>query len=71
MKLTDESLMPFGKYGQGGDQKKMKDVPADYLLWMNDNLIQQEENGAELRDDQKALLEYVQDNKEAIEKEVE
>jgi len=30
MKLEDESVMPYGKY-QG---KKMKDVPASYLIWL-------------------------------------
>jgi uncharacterized protein (DUF3820 family) len=32
-KLTDESLMPFGKYK--GD--KMTNVPASYLIWLYDN----------------------------------
>lgn len=30
--MTDESLMPFGKY-RG---RQMADVPADYLLWLYD-----------------------------------
>jgi hypothetical protein len=30
--MTDDSLMPFGKY----KGKKMIDVPARYLLWLND-----------------------------------
>lgn len=30
MKLTDQSLMPFGKH-RG---KNMEDVPASYLLWL-------------------------------------
>lgn len=30
--LKDDSLMPFGKH-QG---KKMANVPAGYLLWLND-----------------------------------
>lgn len=33
--LTDDSLMPFGKY----KGKPMADVPASYLLWLwNDGL---------------------------------
>ena len=32
-KLTDGSLMPFGKYK--GD--KMVNVPASYLLWLYEN----------------------------------
>lgn len=33
MALTDNSLMPYGKY-RG---VKMINVPADYLLWLFDN----------------------------------
>lgn len=33
--LTDDSPMPFGMYGPGqGDQRKLRDVPAPYLLWL-------------------------------------
>ena len=32
MKLTDESLMPFGKY----KGEKMVNVPASYLMWIYD-----------------------------------
>jgi len=31
MKLTDSSLMPFGKY----KGRKMKEVPASYLDWLH------------------------------------
>lgn len=31
--MTDESIMPFGKYkGQ-----KLANIPADYLIWLHDN----------------------------------
>lgn len=30
--MTDQDLMPFGKY----KYRKMEDVPADYLLWLRD-----------------------------------
>jgi len=33
MKLTDESLMPYGKEHKG---KRMDKVPASYLLWVVD-----------------------------------
>lgn len=33
MKLTDKSLMPYGKH-QG---KLMSRIPADYLLWLHGN----------------------------------
>ena len=36
--LTDESLMPFGKY----KGTKMANVPATYLLWLFNNEL---ENG--------------------------
>ena len=32
-KLTDESLMPWGKY----KGEKMADVPASYLIWIYEN----------------------------------
>lgn len=33
--LTDESQMPFGKYGpKQGDCRKLRDIPADYLLYL-------------------------------------
>lgn len=38
MKLTDQSLMPFGKYAGA----KMEEVPAKYLLWLWDNGVHQE-----------------------------
>lgn len=31
--LTDESLMPFGKY----KGEKMANVPASYLIWIYEN----------------------------------
>lgn len=31
--LTDESLMPYGKY----KDYKMANVPASYLMWLYDN----------------------------------
>ncbi len=32
-KFTDQSLMPFGKH----KDKKLADVPDEYLLWLYDN----------------------------------
>lgn len=53
-KITDSSLMPYGKY----KGKKMANIPASYLLWMyrNDKLF-------------KALEVYVEENMDALEKE--
>jgi len=31
--FTDDSIMPFGAH----KGKRMEDVPADYLLWLEDN----------------------------------
>lgn len=33
MELTDDSLMPYGKY----KGTKMANVPASYLMWLYDN----------------------------------
>lgn len=56
-KITDETPCPFGKAYYG---VKMANVPADYLLWVLDNL-------SNLRADVRA---YIEDNKTALEKEV-
>ena len=53
--MTDESVMPFGKYK--GD--KMINVPSDYLLWLLNN-------GKCFGDVKK----YLEDNKEVLEAEV-
>ncbi len=35
--LTDNDLMPFGKFSKPPDgPRKMEDVPASYLLWLWD-----------------------------------
>lgn len=33
MQLTENSIMPYGKY----KGKKMFNIPADYLLWLREN----------------------------------
>ena len=65
--LEDSSPMPFGQH----EKTEMKDVPAKYLLWMNDNLVEREQGGQKLRDDEKAVMSYVQERIEAIELEAE
>lgn len=38
--MDDESHMTFGKYGPAkGDHRTMKDIPAQYLLWLWDNVL--------------------------------
>ena len=54
MILTDESLMPFGKY----KGTKMANVPASYLLWLNTQPALSQ-----------SVREYIQDNLEVLQKE--
>ena len=62
-KVEDNDPIPFGKH----EGTLMKDVPADYLIWMNDNLVEREGMGQKLRDDERAVLNYIQANLESIE----
>lgn len=52
--LNENSIMPYGKY----EGKQLKDVPADYLLWLyyNDRAS-------------KEIEEYVERNLEALKEE--
>ena len=35
---TDNDWMPYGKYGpKKNDPRQLKDVPANYLIWLHDN----------------------------------
>lgn len=58
-KLTDTSLMPFGKH-RG---KPMIDVPADYLIYVYESYPLEIRGGAEVRD-------YISDNLEVLRHEV-
>lgn len=51
---TDETLMPFGKKHKG---KKLKDVPASYLLWVEETLR---------RDEWRDLQTYIKNNMETL-----
>lgn len=53
--MTDESIMPFGKY----KGEKMADVPADYLLWLYEN----NKCGGEVKA-------YIEDNLQVIKDEI-
>lgn len=66
-KVNDDSPMPFGKF----EGTRMDKVSPKYLLWMNDNLVEREQSGQKLRDDEKAVMNYVQERIEAIELEAE
>ncbi|HBD93528.1 MAG TPA: hypothetical protein DC057_05090 [Spirochaetia bacterium] len=52
--LTDNDLMPFGKY----KGEKMVNVPATYLLFMKDKIKN------------KKILEYIEDNIDVLDFEV-
>ncbi len=54
-KLTDESLMPFGKY----KGKKMANVPAYYLLYIYDGGLMAG-----------PVYDYIQDNIDALKQEI-
>jgi hypothetical protein len=62
-KLTDESPMPFGKH----KGTEMSDVPADYLLWLGEQMAHEDS----LPDWKKPVYDYIEDNYEALQKEVE
>lgn len=54
--LTDNCLMPLGKY----KNIPMQDVPAEYLIWYRQNA----------KSPNKRLMDYIVDNWEALQKEV-
>lgn len=61
--LTDDSPMPFGKYGpHKGDPKKMKDVPAQWLHWYWTN-------GGEKKTKTCGVAAYIEKNIRALAKE--
>ena len=62
-KLNDDSLMPFGKH----KGTKMKDVPADYLLWFFEE--KSSALSSTLSSQDETVLEYIDDNLEGVEEE--
>lgn len=59
MKLTDESLMPWGKEHRG---KKMANVPASYLDWAYSFIVEKNINSISARD----LKIYIDENRDVI-----
>lgn len=60
--LTDESIMPYGKY----KDKALEDVPASYLLWLEGQLKKHHGNSKF----NILLLDYIEDNRDELEKEM-
>lgn len=62
--LTDDSPMPFGKYGpKSKDPRPLKKVPAGYLLWLWEGT-----SGPELYKQTGGVADYIRTNFSAIEK---
>lgn len=62
MNLTDNDIMPFGKY-RG---EAMANVPASHLLWLKEKF---EKDGAYGRDG-KLVNQYIKDNLEVLQIEI-
>jgi len=62
MELTDESLMPFGKY----KGEKIANVPATYLDWLYGEMVERGYNSSSARD----VKIYIDKNREVINKEL-
>jgi len=60
MTLTDESIMPFGKFKKTKTQ--MANVPASYLLWLKDQWGSTKPFGEAAQ----AVKDYIYDNLEAL-----
>lgn len=63
MKLTDESLMPFGKY----KNEKMANVPSSYLLWLYNNPDPNYNQWSSIRS--REVREYIEDNLDCLKQE--
>lgn len=63
MKLTDESLMPFGKH----KGEKMANVPASYLLWLYDEYTMPNPRFGFIHRD---VLAYIEENLDVLKEEM-
>ena len=61
LRLTDTSPMPFGKHAG----KQMQKVPASYLLWLDSEM----ERAANCDGPRRAVREYINENRKALESE--
>lgn len=61
-KLTDETIMPWGKY----KGEELQDVPAGYLVW----LVSEIQSSIKRSSFQNGLVVYVEENKDVLLKEI-
>lgn len=61
--MDDNSLIPFGMY----KGKKLANVPSRYLMWLYDQFKKEKK---ELTSYKKELLKYIEDNMDAMDKEL-
>jgi uncharacterized protein (DUF3820 family) len=64
MKLTDTSLMPYGKH----KDIEMANVPASYLLWLYESKLKTDSK-INMSLNNKMLKDYILDNLEILENE--
>ena len=69
MSLTDDSIMPFGKYNKSNT--KMEDIPASYLDWLLGEMESDVSKGKQLYENQKLVMDYIRQNIDGIHKELE
>lgn len=67
LKLTDKSIMPFGKEGIKG--VRMEKVPAKYFHWLWHNGIQTAPMDTKPNPHRVAVYEYIRDNMKALQQE--
>lgn len=60
LEYDDDSIMPFGKH----KGKTLEDVPASYFIWLQGEL----RNKSRLNQYEKALLDYIIDNQDVLDK---
>ena len=60
--LTDESLMPFGKF----QNTKMANVPYWHLLWLHNEKPTPKSYNAHVRKTNPEVFEYIEENMDAL-----
>ena len=61
-KLTDETIMPWGKY----KGEELQDVPASYLVWLEGEIRKNDRN----TEFNNGLLVYIDENRDVLKKEL-